>query len=339
MARKLGQIVPRGENRWLVRVSLGRDPETRRRKYHNRTISGSLRTVQRFLNSRLEEREEVKKFPGSDLTLSQYLDRWLTLAARPRLRAKSYLDYQALVARYIRPILGERVLASLAPLDFQAIYHGMRESGLSSRTIHYTHAVVHAALEQAVQWQLIRSNPSAGVALPKSARPEIRVLAPDQTREVLRAALKTRHGAPLALALTTGLRPSEYLALRWSDIDWQDATVTVSRTLEKGSGWRFAETKRARSRRRVKVQCWIANLLHRQQVVDRGDGSTDSISISQIFRTASGRPINSDYLARQFKRLLVEACLPPMRLYDLRHTAATLAMAAGVSAKVVSEQF
>ena len=338
MARKLGQIIERGQERWLVRVSLGRDQTTGKRRYLNRTIKGSLRSAQRYLNSRLEEREQAREFPGANLTLSQYLDRWLALAARPRLRAKSYHDYQALLARHIRPTLGERRMRTLTPLDLQAVYHKMQDAGLSSRTVHYTHAVVHGALEQAVRWRLIPSNPSTGVALPKFTRPEIRVLAPEQARQFLRIALQTRYGTLLALALTSGLRPSEYLALRWSDINWLDETVTVARTLEKGSGWRFAETKRARSRRRVKLQSWVADLLHRQCVIDRGVVSPDSIPVAQIFKLPGGRPINSDYLARQFKRLLAEAGLPPMRLYDLRHTAATLALAAGVSAKVVSEQ-
>ena len=338
MARKLGQIIERGQERWLVRVSLGRDQTTGKRRYLNRTIKGSLRSAQRYLNSRLEEREQAREFPGANLTLSQYLDRWLALAARPRLRAKSYHDYQALLARHIRPTLGERRMRTLTPLDLQAVYHKMQDAGLSSRTVHYTHAVVHGALEQAIRWRLIPSNPSTGVALPKFTRPEIRVLAPEEARQFLRIALQTRYGTLLALALTSGLRPSEYLALRWSDINWLDETVTVARTLEKGSGWRFAETKRARSRRRVKLQSWVADLLHRQCVIDRGVVSPDSIPVAQIFKLPGGRPINSDYLARQFKRLLAEAGFPPMRLYDLRHTAATLALAAGVSAKVVSEQ-
>lgn len=65
------------------------------------------------------------------------------------------------------------------------------------------------------------------------------------------------------MALTTGMRPSEYVALRWSDVDWKQGTATVSRTLEKGNSWKFAETKRARSRRVVKLQSWVVGLLDR----------------------------------------------------------------------------
>ena len=132
------------------------------------------------------------------------------------------------------------------------------------------------------------------------------------------------------------MRPSEYLALRWSDIDWVQQTLAVSRTLAKGSrGWIFNDTKRARSRRVIKLQSWIIDLLRRRyEERDNSDLSSDE----QVFRTAAGGPVNSDYLARCFKRVLLAAGLETMGLYDLRHTAASLALSAGVSPKVVSEQ-
>jgi integrase len=166
----------------------------------------------------------------------------------------------------------------------------------------------------------------------------MRVLTPEEARRFLEHALRTQYGTVFALALTTGMRPSEYLALRWSDIDWANETVTVARTLEKGSGWKFAETKRARSRRQVKLQSWVVGLLRLHQSQELRKGSPGSIASAQIFTTVDGRPINSDYLARCFKEILRVIELPQMRLYDLRHTAATLALAAGVPPKVVSEQ-
>ena len=338
MARKQGQIISRGDHRWLVRVYQGRDPETRRRRYFNRTLRGSFHAARQVLNSQLAACAEGKELVGARLTLTQYLDRWLELAARPKLRAKSYDDYQAILGRYLRPALGERELRNLTPLDLQRGVHEMQERGLSPRTVHYTHAVLHAALEQAVRWRLITRNPARGVALPKPSRREMRVLKPDEARRFLEHALRTKYGVLFALALTTGMRPSEYLGLRWSDINWQDETVTVARTLEKGSGWRFAGTKRPCSRRQVKLESWVASRLQQLHSLDTASPGTDPDAARQIFKTRAGRPINSDYLAREFKQLLREAGLPPLPLYGLRHTSATLALAACVPAKVVSEQ-
>ncbi len=338
LARRQRQIIARGNGRWLVCVSICRDHRTRRCKKLDGTIRDGVRAAQRDLVPRLEESDQAREPDAARLTLNQYLDRWLELAVRLKLRAKSFADYEALLGRYIRPSLGQRELSSLAPLDFQSVYYRMRASGLSPRTVRYTHSVLHAALEQAVRWRLIERNPASGVEIPNPIRREMRVLNPAEARRFLDHAGKTRYGVLLALALTTGMRPSEYLALRWSDVDWQEETVTVSRSLEKGSGWKFADTKRARSRRPVKLESWVASRLRQMYSIDAARPSTSPEVAQQIFKTRLGRPINSNYLARRFKQLLREAGLPMMRLYDLRHTAATLALAAGVPAKVVSEQ-
>jgi integrase len=339
LARKLGQIVARSDRRWLVRVYLGRDHQSRRRKYHNRTIRGGLRAAQGYLNNRLRERDLGREIEGAQITCNEYFDRWLQMAAKPKLRSKSYRDYEALLGRYIRPKLGGRMLPALTPLDIQGLYHGMHERGLSGRTIRYAHAVLHSALEQAVKWRLLLQNPSAGVELPKQARSEMRVMTPEEVRRFLQQALATRYGVVFAVAVTTGMRPSEYLALRWADINWNCGTVTVARTLEKGSGgWRFADTKRARSRRVIKLQNWVTGLLSRSHDLQLVRNTLSTAAAGQMFKTNSGQPINSDYLARQFKQILHQAGLPRMRLYDLRHTAATLALIAGVPAEVLSEQ-
>lgn len=283
MSRKQGQIVGRGNERWLVRFSLGRDAETGRRKYRSRTICGSFRAAQHHLNNQLEERDQGRELAGEDLTLNQYLDRWLELAARPTLRAKSFRDYQALLARYIRPALGERRLLSLTALDIQGVVHKIHERGLSPRTAQYAYAVLHAALEQAVCWRQIQRNPARGVALPKLTRREIRVFKPNEARRFLDHALRTKYGVLFALALTTGMRPSEYLALRWSDIHWQDETVTVVRTLVKGCGWSFSPTKRPSSRRLVKLETWVALQLRQLCALDTARPNLDFAH--QIFKS------------------------------------------------------
>ena len=339
MARKRGQIVTRGDRRWLVRVYLGRDSNTGRRKYHNRTIRGALREAQQYLNKRLRERDEERDCEGSAISCTEYFDRWLQMAAKPKLREKSFRDYEGLLARYIRPKLGDCRLLRIAPLDLQSIYQDMREQGLSPRTIGYTHAVVHAALEQAVKWRLLSQNPAGGVELPKSARSEMRVMNAEEVRRFLEYALLTPYGLVFAIAVTTGARPSEYLALRWQDVDFAREMVTVTRTLVKDSiRWRFADTKRARSRRIIQLQRWVVSLLRKLRQGASEPNPLDPIADAQIFKTQSGRPINSDSLARQFKRILRKAGLPEMRLYNLRHTAATLALTAGVSPKVLAEQ-
>jgi integrase len=121
-------------------------------------------------------------------------------------------------------------------------------------------------------------------------------------------------------------------------IDWARQTASIVRSIQKRNGkWCFSDTKRSRSRRPIRLQSWIAARLREVQrrTVSR---SSCPEAVDLVFKTPSGQPINANSLAKQFKSILQLAGLPPMRLYDLRHSAATIALAAGVSPKVVSEQ-
>ena len=147
------------------------------------------------------------------------------------------------------------------------------------------------------------------------------------------------------VAVTTGMRPSEYIGLKWQDIDWERRTVSVRRTLRKGptGQWEYGETKRAGSRRIIRLQNWVlAKLKDLKQcqtenpVVDPEEWPE---AVDLIFVTDFGRPVNVNSLVyKHFKPILKKAGLPNITLYDLRHTAATLALTVGVSPKVVSEQ-
>ena len=185
MSRKVGQIIARGERRWLIRIYLGRDRETRKRTYHNRTIHGSLRHAQAYLIRRLHERDLSRGVEGLQVTVDEFLDHWLKTAVRPKVRAKTYSDYTAMLRRYIRPAIGARLLASLSPLEIQAAYQVMIDRKLSARTVRYAHAVLRAAIRQAIRWQLLLSDPTQGIELPREQCREMSVLTTEQARSFL----------------------------------------------------------------------------------------------------------------------------------------------------------
>jgi hypothetical protein len=145
MVRKIGQIIRRGPSTWLVRIYVGRDPETRRRKYVGKFIHGGLRSAQAHLNSMRPERDLGRNIRSSRQTVGQYLDYWLSICARPQLRARSFCDYTSLMSRYVRPELGERRLGELLPAEIQTLYCALLDRKLSPRTICYTHAVLASA--------------------------------------------------------------------------------------------------------------------------------------------------------------------------------------------------
>jgi len=125
-----------------------------------------------------------------------------------------------MLRRYIRPTIGTRILASLSPLEIQAAYQVMVDRKLSARTVRYAHAVLRAAIRQAIRWQLLLHDPTQGAELPGEQCREMSVLTTEQARSFLRTASHSPQACLFAVALTTGIRPSEYLALCWRDIDW-----------------------------------------------------------------------------------------------------------------------
>jgi len=167
MARKVGQIIGRAPRTWLVRVYVGHDAETKKRKYLNKTIHGGLRDAQAHLNRMLNERDMERNLDSPKQTLNLYLDRWLEVCAKPRLRAKSFRDYEGLLRRYVRPQLGMKPLVSVQALDIQSLYRELLDRGLAARSIRYTHAVLRSALRQAVRWKLLLANSAELVDLPR----------------------------------------------------------------------------------------------------------------------------------------------------------------------------
>jgi len=103
------------------------------------------------LTRKLRERDLGRDLEGAKITLNEYLDRWIQTAVKPRVREKTWQDYEGMLRRYIRPHLGERVLAAMRPLDLQTTYQQIIERGLSARTVRYTHVVLRSAMRQALQ--------------------------------------------------------------------------------------------------------------------------------------------------------------------------------------------
>jgi integrase len=280
------------------------------------------------------------------MSLNEYWDTWLETAARPRVRERTYVDYQYVLNRYVRPELGTIKLAELRPLEIQALYSKLQERGLAARMVHYAHAMISSSLKQAVKWGLLARNPATLVELPKQHRKEMRALSPEEAARFLDAAAEDQWGIILAFALTTGMRPEEYLGLQWQYVDLEQGRVTIQRTVvwrTKGGGWYFSEPKTSSSRRTLPLPQTMTAALRqhkREQAEQRLKAGVKYQNNDLVFATSVGTPVMIQCLrTRHFKPTLKRAGLAEsIRLYDLRHTCATLLLAAGENPKIVSER-
>lgn len=338
-------IFNRGKDTWQVRIFLGRD-ERGVTRFFNETVRGKRKDAEVLETKKKREIDLGIFVENSRLTVNEYLDRWLLVAAKPRLRSRTFDDYEGYLSRYVRPAIGHRQLAKIKPLDIQAIYTSMTNEGLSARTVRYTHAILASALKQAVKWQILHHNPASMIDLPKSQRKEMSVLSVEDCASFLKAAKGDKWEVVFSIAISTGMRPEEYLGLQWKDINLNDGTVTIQRVLvwnRKGGGWVLEEPKTAKSRRSIPLSASVVQELavHRKkQLEERLKLGPAYQNFDFVFATEIGTPIQTSNLTRRhFKRILKKARLPSsIRLYDLRHTCATLLLLSNTSPKVVAER-
>jgi integrase len=232
----------------------------------------------------------------------------------------------------------------------QALYDGMRGRGLTGRTVHVTHNVVRQAFAQAVGWQLLAVNPADAVVLPRWERPEMQALTAVQVHAFLAAAESDPLALYFHLAFATGIRPAELLGLRWQDLELDAGRVHVRAALERvrvqgGSEWRWTEPK-AHSLRTIPLPSPLVERL-------RSHKATQAKEIMEhrrkkhlyrnhglVFAGRFGEPFEARNVAkRHLKEILKAAELPEsFRLYDTRHTCASLLAAAGEHPKVIAER-
>jgi integrase len=303
---------------------------------------------------------------GPGITTGEWLDRWL--ATRASLRASTSRGYAAHVRGYLALYLGGVPLAELSPGDVQAMFTAIigGEAALghpvSAATLHRIHATLRAALNAAVRVGLISVNPGRWPELPRAIRPRPQVWTPalterwrrdgwrpvvgvwtaEQTAQFLRQVRRHRLYALFHLVALRGLRRGEAAGLRWSDLDLDAGTLTVTGQLQQLGGRLVAGPPKTDAGRRVIAldKTTIAALREHQflQQTERAAAGTRWAQTGYVFTTRTGNPVVPDRLTGLDRKLVADSGLPPVTLHGLRHGAATLALAAGTDLKIVQDQ-
>ena len=332
-----GQILKRGERNFIVRVYLGRDTHGTR-DYLNETVRGSKKDAQAVLNKLLRDKDMGVLIEPARMSLDEYLDHWLETAVKPRVRTRTHKEYGDTLRRYVRPRIGARRLGNLKPVDIQAVYSEMQVEGLAGM-VRLTHTLLKGALRQAVQWQMLARNPAEYVDLPKRrGGGKARALTQAEAGRFLEETVRSKWHVFFHLMVSTGLRPSEALALTWRDVDLAKGTLTVRHSLGWLKGERrfvFNDPKTPSSRRTVPLPYGLVKLLSEHMTAQFEKGHSEL-----VFTTRAGDPAHQRVIVQEaFKPAIRRAGLDEKtRLYDLRHTHATLLLLAGVHPKVVSER-
>jgi integrase len=331
-----GSITRRKDGLYMARYTVQTATGTKRK-----TLYGKNREdVAEKLVDALSNRNQGLVFDAGSQTVGEYMEQWLQTSARESARESTYESYRNQVRRYVVPAIGRVKLKRLSAMQIQGMYRAMLDRGLSPRTVQYAHAVLHRALRQAVRWGLVPRNVSEDVDRPRIRPEEIRPLNRHQARHLLNTAGESgdRFEALYVLALHTGMRPGELLGLKWEDVNFDEGGLQLNRALA-GKNLTAPKTKRSRRRIDLSTASIAALKAHcKRQLEERMQKAGLWRDHGLVFPSTVGTPLFHRNVVRAFKNLLKRAGLPQStRLYDLRHTCATLLLGSNVHPKYVQE--
>jgi integrase len=340
MPNGAGSIVLRSDGRWMARYS-PEDPQTGRtlrKTLYGRTEQEARTKLVIALSGR--ELGTLVVSRGRTLSVRVYLERWL---ATKRARPKTLLRYRQLIVSHVIPTLGHLALPKLDPRHVNRLLTMKLSIGLAARTCNHIRAVLRNALHDAMREGLVTRN-AAELAhpIPLHNIEETKVLSPEEVPIFLEVGQRHPLGNLWIVALASGCRQGELLGLRWQDVDLENCSIHIERTLQYlGGGWHVLPPKTARSRRPIalpKVACEALRRERKQQTEAhlKAESWGDEFG-DLVFTDDRGGPLTAYRLSPQLQRELARAGLPPLRFHDLRHSTASLLAFAGVPARVAME--
>jgi integrase len=344
-----GHLEKRSKGSWTIVIDRGKNPVTGKRERIKKAVKGPKREAEKVMNEILHKLQTGTYVETSNLTVGKYFEHWLETYCKPNLAPKTLHSYASEINNHIIPQLGSIPLEKLSPLHLQSYYTQLLESGrldgkggLSARSVLYQHRIVREALKHAFRWQLVSRNVADAVEPPRFKKKEMYVMSREEVLNFLDAIKSHRDYPVIYAALYTGMRQGELLGLTWGNIDQKSKTLYVKQQLQyvAAKGYFFKEPKTPKSKRQIPLTPGLLSLLKelkREQAQNKlllGDEYDDK---DLVFCQDNGKPLDATNLTKRFKTLAKKHGHQEMRFHDLRHTSATLLLAAGVEPKRVQD--
>ena len=334
----------RSPGSFRLRYTLGKDPVTGKRRTATATVRGTRKDAERELTRLLRARDTEEHVDPTRMTVQQWLETWLD-TVRSEVSPKAHERYNEIVHCYLIPPLGAVRLQKLGPTKIQEAYNAVRRRNgepLAPSTRRYIHVILKSALARAVEQNLLARNPADAVRPPRVERTEITTHTVEQSVRLLESIKHMHVYWPVLLALATGMRRGEILAIRWKNIDLERGVARVVQSLEQTkAGLRFKDVKAHRSRA-INLPSFVVEQFRRfkrdqaEQLLRLGVRQSGE---TLVCCREDGAPKQPRSLTHEFSHLIGRLTdLPRVRLHDLRHSHATQLLADGVHPKVAQER-
>lgn len=323
-----GHIRKRGDS-YLLTIEAGRDCNGKRKRIY-RTVR-TKKEAQRLKYELVAEIERGTYVEPQKMSVGEYLEFWLE-SKRPNIAPRTYESYKMIIDKHLTPALGKAELDKLQPISIEG-YKNKKLAELSNRTVQYHLSVLSQALNQAVRLQLLNRNPVDAVEKPRVQKGRAEFLTPEQADTLLQAAKGKREYPATHFALHTGMRLGEVLGLLWECVDLVGKMVHVRRQLQ-------VVDNKVKLTDILKTDSSYRSIPISQPVVDMLEGLprlSDFVFCIPKGHYA-GRPFDPTNFDNRFTEICNIANLKGVTFHTLRHTHASLLLAAGVPLNVVQER-
>ena len=344
-----GRVIKRkGSNNYTIILQIGLDPVTGKRKQQWITAGSSKREAEKQMTKLIHELDNGIFTKPNKKTLGSYLKEWIK-SIQGNLSPRTVEGYITIINRVI-PAIGAIPLTQLKPDILQKYYSDCLNSGclnkqvgLKPLTVRHHHALLHRALKNAMEWGLIVRNPADAAHPPRYQPSDISIMNEGEMRTFLEAAKQTPYFHLYYIILFTGLRRSEVLALRWSDVDLLLGRISVSRSIHRlrDGSYIFRQPKSAKGRRMVALSLSAIQVLREYKEKMTAERILDGSLLRDsdlVFSKSDGSPIRPDTITRAWSILAKKCGISASRLHDARHSHASLMLKAGVHPRIVQER-